>query len=225
MEAAPGIEWVTIKTTLPAYPLPSNDERELVMTNRLILRPFKDDSDDLKAVHAVRANSEVMHWSAQGRPDKDMDETYNNCFKHLLSPNDTKAFMWAICLVESGEMIGLGGNASASGWQGWPEIGYRLNRKAWGKGYATEFVGAFLDLWWALPRQEVTIQVDKNTVYGVEDIKDECISAHVLGDNQAGQGVLQKQSFERVTVWQDKDFRDCTKTVTLYGWVRRSSTA
>ena len=43
------------------------------------------------------------------------------------------------------------------------EIGYMLNYNYWGKGYATEGVGAFLEMWFSVPNhkgEELVAKVD-----------------------------------------------------------------
>jgi RimJ/RimL family protein N-acetyltransferase len=139
------IEWVTIKTTLPVFPLPPNEQRKPVTTARLILRPFNDNEDDLKALHALRTDPGIMRWSVQGRVDKDLDETRQKNFALQVHPNDTQRYNLLICLASTGEVIGNGGNGQWKGDLGWPELGYTFLSSSWGKGYATEFLQAFLN--------------------------------------------------------------------------------
>ncbi|KAF7543834.1 hypothetical protein G7Z17_g10430 [Cylindrodendrum hubeiense] len=216
------IEWVTIKTKLPRFPFPPNEQRQVIKSERLILRPFTNDDNDLKGLHALRAQPEVMTWSIQGRPDKDLDETRTK-FALQVSPMDTERYNLAICLASTGEMIGIGGCGMWNGELGWPVLGYMLLKESWGKGYATEFLKAFLEAWWALPHEEVEIKVDKNTVRGDGEIKDGCITAVTLDSNNASHGVLRKSGFEKATVWEEEDLRDATKMVTLYGWIAKDT--
>jgi RimJ/RimL family protein N-acetyltransferase len=215
------IEWVTVKTTLPVYPFPPNDQRRAVMTDRLILRPFKDDDFDLQGLHAIRARQEVMHWSIQGRPDKDVEETRHGNFALQIAPKDTQRFNLAITLASTGQIIGIGGSGSFKGEQGWPEVGYMLHPDAWGKGYATEFLDAFLETWWALPRAEAEVTVDKRTVRGDGEVKDEVISATADSPNFASHNVLRKAGFEKSGVWVEDDLRDLSKKIELHGFMAR----
>ncbi|KAK7420170.1 hypothetical protein QQZ08_010526 [Neonectria magnoliae] len=216
------IEWVTIKTTLPTFPLPPNEQRQVIRTERLILRPFKDDDNDAEGLHALRAQPEVMAWSVQGRPDKDVAETRENLALQV-APEDVEHYNWAICLASTGEMLGIGGNGTWEGEQGWPVVGYMLRKEAWGKGYATEFLKGFLAAWWALPRDEVELRVDKNTVRGEGEVKDEFIGAVTLDDNVASHRVLFKAGFEKSTVWKEADPRDESATVILHSFIAKDS--
>ncbi|KAM0430548.1 hypothetical protein ACHAPT_005897 [Fusarium lateritium] len=212
MEPSP-IEFVTVKSTLPKLPFPSNDERKAFRTERLLMRPLS--GDDFDALRVLRTQPEVMMWFTQGRPDKDLEET-KKALALYLPPNDLERYNWAICLAETGDLIGIGGNAMWYGELGWPSVGYSLVKEHWGKGYATEFMRGFLRNWWALPREEVELKVDKNTVSG--DIEEECVSATVVDDNKASQNVMRKCGFDLVRAWEETDLRDETKMVTLYGF-------
>ncbi|KAH7153150.1 GNAT domain-containing protein [Dactylonectria macrodidyma] len=221
MEPSP-IEWATVRTTLPIFPFPPNEQRQVIKTERLLLRPFNDSEDDLNGLHALRAQPEVMIWSMQGRPDKDLDETKPSIVRHI-PPLDVDHYNWAICLASTGEIIGIGGNGTWKGELGWPVLGYMLRKEAWGKGYATEFLKAFVEAWWALPREEVELKVDKKTVRGDGEIKDEFITAVALDENAASHGVLRKAGFELATAWQEEDLRDTSKIATLYGFIAKDS--
>ncbi|CAH0034402.1 unnamed protein product [Clonostachys rhizophaga] len=73
MDPVEAKRWSTIKTTLPR--LPPNSERETTTTSRLELRPLKNNSHDLAALHALRTDEKVMRWSPQGVVDADLKET------------------------------------------------------------------------------------------------------------------------------------------------------
>lgn len=215
MEISP-VEFVTIKTTLPKLPFPPNTERRAILTDRLLIRPFRQ--DDMEALHALRSQPEVMKWSIQGRPDETMDETRKSAALRL-PPQDTERYDWVICLASTGEFIGLGGNGMWDGELGWPVLGYMLVKEAWGKGYTSEFLSAFLDAWWDLPREEVEIKVDANSVRGEGEIKKEMMSGITTDDNKASQNVMRKAGFELVSVFEEEDLRDSDAMVTLYGYV------
>ena len=66
---------------------------------------------------------------------------------------DKYGYGWyAVDLLATGEFIGFVGMSNPSGWDAWfmpcVEIGWRLTRKAWGHGYATEAAKACLDYAW-----------------------------------------------------------------------------
>ncbi|KAF4981234.1 hypothetical protein FZEAL_2922 [Fusarium zealandicum] len=218
MEPAP-IEWVTVKTTLPKQPLPSNNQRQPWRTERLMMRPMRE--NDLGALNTLRSQAEVMMWSVQGRPDENIDETKTSLALRL-PPQDIERYDWGICLAETGDMIGLGGIGMMKGDQGWPVAGYMFLKEHWGRGYATEFLKGFLPVWWALPREEVILEVDKNTVFGDGEVQDECVSAITVGDNKASQNVMRKSGLELASVFDEADLRGETEVVTLYAFVAHS---
>ncbi|KPM43351.1 hypothetical protein AK830_g3181 [Neonectria ditissima] len=214
------IELVTVRTTLPTFPLPPNEQRQVIRTERLILRPFNNDDNDAEGLHALRAQPEVMMWSIQGRPDRDVAETRKDLALQV-APNDVEHFNWAICLASTGEMLGIGGNGTWTGEQGWPVVGYMLRKEAWGQGYATEFLNGFLAAWWALPREEVELKVDKTTVRGHGEVKDEFIGAVTRDDNLASQRVLLKAGFEKSTLWEEKDPQGESITMVLQNFIAK----
>ena len=115
----------------------------------------------------------------------------------------------AICLRETGEFIGIGGNHQVNPELGWPELGYMLKEEHWGKGYATEFVGAWLKAWDALEREEVEVVVDARTVEGVREgtaVK-EIVVAVTSADNPKSQRILGKSGFERFMVYEEEGTR------------------
>ncbi|OLN81728.1 putative N-acetyltransferase p20-like protein 1 [Colletotrichum chlorophyti] len=214
------LDFVKVKTTQPTIPLPSSASREPITTERLVLRPIS--SDDLHALHVLRTQPEVMRWSAVGRVDADLDETRTK-LAQCLPPNDADNYDFAICLRSTGQMIGIGGckKSSGGGELGWPEIGYMLQRDFWGSGYATEFVQAFLGAWWALPRSEREILVDRSTVRGngaaADGTVEEIVTAVTEPDNFASQRILSKWGFEKFKMWKEIN-EDSEKETLLVGY-------
>ncbi|POR35796.1 Uncharacterized protein TPAR_04006 [Tolypocladium paradoxum] len=214
MLAPSPLEWVTVKTTLPAVPYPLLASRPDIRTERLVLRRTLE--SDLEGWHALRLQPEVMKWTSQGRPDKDLEWSRERFVKRLAPAGDAR-YEFIICLAETGEMIGTGGCYVVTGQFGWPVIGYMLRREFWGKGYATEFVNGFLEAWWALPRADVDVKVERSTVErAAEDgLARECIVAVTLDSNRASQNVLAKCKLQLVKVWAAADLRDPTQTAVL----------
>lgn len=220
------MEWVTVKTTLPAVPYPLLDGRPDIRTERLILRRTLE--SELDGWHALRLQPEVMKWTSQGHPDPDVEWSREQMKKRLAPLGDAK-YEFVICVAETGEMIGTGGCHMVVGELGWPVIGYMLRKEFWGRGYATELVNGFLKAWWALPRAEVELQVEKSSVSaeGVADgrLVDECIVAVTLDSNAASQNVLRKCKLDLVKVWEEDDLRDPTQRAVLYAFVGRKPAA
>ncbi|KAK5662526.1 hypothetical protein OQA88_8438 [Cercophora sp. LCS_1] len=211
----PQSEWIKVKTTLPSLPLPLNSTRPPVTTDRLLLRALVP--EDVHALHIIRTQPEVMINNPTGRPDKDVEDTKPR-LAVFLPPNDAKTYNFAICLKETGEMIGMGGCHRMAAIFGWPVLGYQLRKEYWGRGLATEFSRAWLEMWCKLPREEVEVVVDPRTVVGVETgdgrVK-ELMSSWTLDDNLGSQRVLEKAGFERFLVQREPDLRDPSVEVDL----------
>ncbi|KAI1405370.1 acyl-CoA N-acyltransferase [Hypoxylon fuscum] len=210
---------VKVKTTLPTTPLPSNAERKEILTERLILRPFAE--DDLEEIYAMRTQPECMIYTLVGRIDADRDET-RAAMARYLPPNDTQTYNTAIRLASTGELIGTGGairiynNAS---YFGWPECGYMFRKEYWGQGFATEFLSAFVKNWWTLPRSEVEIEVDAQSVDGPGEAP-EMLTLMTDGHNVGSRKVAQKAGFREFKEWSVPDSREgfSGNMVTLFGY-------
>ncbi|RYO87288.1 hypothetical protein DL764_008876 [Monosporascus ibericus] len=203
---------VRVKTTLPARPLPPNAERPHIRTERLVIRSFTP--DDLAGLHALRAQPEVMVYSSAGRVDRDEAETKAR-LEAELPPNDAANYDFVICLASTGEFLGTGGVRLGSGkdFFGWPELGYMLKREHWGRGFATEFVRAFLAAWWALPRCRVELAVDARSLdagapVGPGAEVPEQLSALVEAGNLGSKRVLGKLGFRQFAEWTQEDDRE-----------------
>ncbi|KAH6657263.1 GNAT domain-containing protein [Truncatella angustata] len=202
-------ETIKVRTTLPKRPLPSNSQRAVIKTARLTVRHFIQ--DDVHGIHILRTQPEVMVRTAVGLIDKDLAETQAK-LDHFLPPKDEVTFNYAICLTETGETIGMGGMHRMESGFGWPEVGYMLKREHWGKGYATEFMKAFVESYWELEREEVDIDVDvmsvnvKENVQGVQTVP-ELLIAVVAVNNPGSLKVLEKTGFETFKTWTEPDSR------------------
>lgn len=194
-------EFVTVKASLPTVPLPANSERPAVTTDRLLLRAPQ--STDLEALHVLRTQEEVMKWTKAGCIDENIEMTKSK-LDAFLPPNDLITANYVICLKETGELIGIGGCHLYPGRHGWPEIGYMLRADAWGKGFATEFLSAWLRIWSELPRTEREVRVVKEMVIG-EGVVDEHLIALTEANNSGSQMVLLKCGFERFREFVEVD--------------------
>ncbi|KAL7945105.1 acetyltransferase domain-containing protein [Trichoderma barbatum] len=202
--SATPLEWVTVKTTLPKNPYPLMSDREPIRTDRLILRPYA--ATDLNDFHLLRIQPEVMKWTTQGKPDVDLEQTKKVLESRLPGSDGESAYEFAICWAETGEMIGTGGSHMREGELGWPVIGYIFRSEFWGKGIATEVMAAVLKAYWALPREEVEIKVEKSTVQGSEtERQPERITAITADNNGPSQNVLGKLGFKLVKKWEEEE--------------------
>lgn len=62
----------------------------------------------MEGYHALRIQPEVMKFSSQGRPDKDLAET-QTALDAFLPPHDTEVHNCAVVLATTGELVGIGG--------------------------------------------------------------------------------------------------------------------
>ncbi|KAJ5834795.1 Acyl-CoA N-acyltransferase [Penicillium robsamsonii] len=194
-------EFVNVRAFLPTVPLPANSERPAITTDRLLLRALQP--ADLEALHVLRTQEEVMKWTSARCIDESIEKTKSK-LDPFLPPNDLITANFAICLKETGELIGIGGCHLYPGTHGWPEAGYMLRTEAWGKGFATEFLTAWLRFWSELPRSEREVRVDKEMVIG-EGVVDGHLIAITEAGNSGSQNVLMKCGFERFREFTEVD--------------------
>lgn len=120
---------------------------ERLETDRLLLR--KPVTDDTEALHAYASDPEVkLHLPRQA--SNDINETISFIEWCIQAWKSGEAFPWVIEVKESGEVVGMvEARASKNG----VELGYVLNRSAWGNGYMTEAVACVAG--WALSQSDV----------------------------------------------------------------------
>ncbi|KFY46591.1 hypothetical protein V494_00402 [Pseudogymnoascus sp. VKM F-4513 (FW-928)] len=210
---------VTVQTTLPVQPYPLASERSPIKTERLIIRPFQ--ASDLDALYELRQQPEVMQYTKRGVPDINRTESQEILNTMMGTPGNSM-FNFAICDGKTNILIGTGGCHLRVGQVGWPEIGYMFRKEAHGKGYATEFVNAFLAAYWALPRVQTQVMVDAQTVELNEGVTDarECLGATTTADNKLSHSVLQKTGFEHVKAYREpaNNPQEEGDMVTLWAW-------
>jgi RimJ/RimL family protein N-acetyltransferase len=122
-----------------------------VQTERLTLRRFTP--DDVENLVDLDADPEVMRYINGGRatPREEIEREELPAFLAYYARSDGYGF-WAAVEKATGDFIGwfhLRPRADEAADE--PELGYRLRRSAWGKGYATEgsralIEKAFIDL-------------------------------------------------------------------------------
>ena len=112
-------------------------------TKRLVLRQWRD--DDREAFARLNADPVVMEFFPDTRTRSESDATMDKLAGHI----DRYGFgFWALELRETSENIGFTGLQHVDFEADFCpaiEIGWRLSRNHWGKGYATEADLASLD--------------------------------------------------------------------------------
>jgi RimJ/RimL family protein N-acetyltransferase len=119
--------------------------RIFLETERLVLRQFThDDVDDLVELDG---DPEVMRFINGGRPTprEEIEEDVLPAFLRYYERDAGHGF-WAAVERSTGRFVGWFHLRPAEGAPpGEVELGYRLRRSAWGKGYATEGSRALID--------------------------------------------------------------------------------
>lgn len=110
-------------------------------TDRLLLRPFEErDLDDYARLCAA---PEVMRYIGDGRTLGRAEAWRQMAF--FLGHWQLRGYgLWAAELKQSGALVGRIGLHNPEGWPGL-EVGWLLDRVAWGQGLATEGGRAALD--------------------------------------------------------------------------------
>ena len=114
-------------------------------TERLVLRQFT--GDDIDNLFELDSDPEVMHFINGGRPTP-RDEIENDVLPGFLGYYERYAGygFWAAVERSTGRFIGWFHFRPAEGAPAHEvELGYRLCRSAWHKGYATEGSRALID--------------------------------------------------------------------------------
>ncbi|KAI5922582.1 acetyltransferase domain-containing protein [Camillea tinctor] len=212
MTAESGTRVVT--TTLPTIPLPQDLKCSIIRTERLIIRPLQH--GDVQSLHELRTQPEAMAGTRLGKIDRDLEET--RVVLASLINSAERSFLFGVFLASTGEFIGEGGVHSIISDVGWPEIGYKIKREYWGRGYATEFLHGILDAWWHLPRRAVDVEILSLAIGAGET--EEHIYANADIENVGSQRVLEKLGFKRIRVWTEPDtqLHRLGQQVTLVGF-------
>jgi len=103
-------------------------------TPRLRLRPFVP--EEAGAVFQYRRDADVMRYIAVGA-DKTLEDTQKVLDRYFAHQEKYGFSKWAVVLRETGEVIGDSGLLLVEDGPDF-DLGYRLAREYWGKGFATE---------------------------------------------------------------------------------------
>ena len=99
---------------------------------------------DVDGAHRVYGDPDVMRYvGADGKP-RTREETAAGVARMMDGQRRNGFSLWAVELVETGEMIGVCGVVHVDGAGPDVELVYEFQRSAWGRGYATEAARACL---------------------------------------------------------------------------------
>lgn len=119
----------------------------MIETARLILRPWRD--DDRVPFAAMGADADVMQHLGPIMDRAGSDAVVDRLIALQAVLGHT---FWAVERRDTSAFIGFCGLKMAplgiTGLSGFPEIGWRLARSAWGQGFASEAARASLDWGW-----------------------------------------------------------------------------
>ncbi|KAL9621730.1 MAG: hypothetical protein Q9160_003848 [Pyrenula sp. 1 TL-2023] len=174
--------------TRPILPLP----QPTIDSRRLTLRPIT--VSDVPSFHSLRNQLPVMRFlnDPQGDPTPAATLTW---LEKFLPPNDSRTFFLAVILKETGALIGSIGCHIPEA----PECGYLFCEEEWNKGYATEALKAWLEVYWALPRKNISLEdAGKLRMWEGPDSKDteEILLGTTNVLNSASSRVLEKAGFK-----------------------------
>lgn len=114
-------------------------------TERLVLREFTE--RDVENLVELDADPEVMHFITGGQPTprEDVEQVILPRWLRYYAESPGLGF-WAAEEKATGQFLGWFHFRPGEGHPpDEPELGYRLHRSAWGKGYATEGCRALID--------------------------------------------------------------------------------
>jgi RimJ/RimL family protein N-acetyltransferase len=179
-------------------------------TERLTLRRFTVDDVDLLV--ELDSDPEVMFWITGGRTTsrEEIETDYLPAFLSYYERFEGYGF-WAAIERSTGEFLGWFHFRPASGHpDDEPELGYRLRRSTWGKGYATEGSIALIDR-------------------GFRDFGVRRVLAETLAVNTASRRVMEKAGMQLVRTfhqdWPDKipgdEHGDVEYEITRETWMRQ----
>ncbi len=145
-------------------------------TDRLILREFVE--DDWSAVRAYQSDPRYLRfYQWEDRSEADV-RAFVGMFIGFQRESPRRKFQLAIVLRESGELIGNCGIRVRDPAARAADIGYELDPRFWGHGYATEAARAML-------------------AYGFGPLGMHRITAECLAENTASAHVLEKIGMRR----------------------------
>jgi RimJ/RimL family protein N-acetyltransferase len=145
-------------------------------TERLLLRGLR--ADDLDAYARMYADPDVMRFLEDGRP-LDRAAAFRSMAVHLGHWQLRGYGQWALEDRATGELVGRAGLWQPEGWPGL-EVGWLLERRSWGRGFATEAGRAAIEYAFRVPGSEKVISLIRPENHASIRV------AHRLGESYEG---------------------------------------
>jgi RimJ/RimL family protein N-acetyltransferase len=114
----------------------------LLTTNRLILREFAE--DDWRAVLAYQSDPAYLRYNPYSYRNEHDVRSFVRMFMDWSREIPRKKYQLAIVLKSDERLIGNGGIRMQTAHSEVADIGYEIDRRYWGQGYATEAACALL---------------------------------------------------------------------------------
>lgn len=181
-------------------------------TRRLILRPFA--ADDLDCLVELDSDPQVMRFLTGGKPTP--REVLAANLPGMIAPRGRlERWIWAAADKAGGDFVGwFSLRPDPDGDPGEAELGYRLRRAAWGRGYATEGAALMIE-----------------TGFGVFGL--ERIFARTMTVNLASRRVMEKVGLTHARTFFDDwpeviagaEHGDVEYALTRAAWDRRAAAA
>lgn len=137
----------------------------IVETPRLSLREFE--TDDRRALQLIFGDAEVMRYGPGVQTSEWIAAWLRDCQEAYARRGYGP---WAVVEKDSGLVIGYCGlfDFPDIGGRSEVELGYRLARSVWGRGYATEAASAVRDYGWGtLALQRLVALIDPHNVASI----------------------------------------------------------
>lgn len=160
----------------------------MIRTKRLHLRLFT--IEDREFIREIDTDPEVMKYLTNGIPSS--NEEVDRTIEVLLRAQEIhqgRIGYWMAVITETNTPIGwfhLRPRIESPKDESILELGYRLKKEFWGKGYATEMSQALIR-------------------YAFNDLKAKSVCAHTMKANEASQAVMKKVG---MNVWFEDTYED-----------------
>ncbi|KAL6720824.1 hypothetical protein ACLMJK_002749 [Lecanora helva] len=168
-----------------------------INTERLILRPMR--LSDADAVYAIRSDPKVFYWTTPDNREKS-----DEWLRARLASEKTIAHTVFLRNPSSEEdqIIGSLGAHTI------PEIGYTFRPSAWGKGYATEAMKAWIQWYWSkFPNGHPLLGAEEN----------QYLTARTGPGGDSSRNVLRKCGFKWFAEEELKEEEVSEKEKSLFG--------